>query len=193
LPKPRDDRFSVIAFNTSDKPRKATMTGWNVQPGRWRMRIGADRDGDGRIDGRVQEREVVFERSGSLPVEFAPRQGTVIEMELIAADTPVELRADLGIGRGDVRIDGDVVEVTVHSLGHVGAPAGVVVLEDARGRELARAAFPALPAPSDLQPRTATVRLSLPVGLRGVGGRVVVRGEGDVAEVTQVNNRVVLP
>ncbi len=191
LPKPRADRFSVIAFNTGAKAQKATMTGWNVQPGRWRMRIGADRDGDGRIDGRAQEREVAFERSGSVPVEFAPRQGTVIEMERVAAAAvPVELRADLGIGRGDVRIDGDAVEVTVHSLGHVDAPAGMVVLEDARGRELARAALPALAAPADLQPRTATVRLSMPAGMRRDELQVVVRAEGEVAEVTQANNRV---
>lgn len=45
----------------------------------------------------------------------------------------------------------DAFEVTVHSLGHAGAPAGFMVLEDALGNELARAALPAFAAPRDLQ------------------------------------------
>jgi len=87
-----------------------------------------------------------------------------------------------------VRVDSDEVEVTVHSLGHVATPPGHAVLEDARGRELARVAVPAMEAPLDLRPRTTTV--SLPLGGRKAEGLYVRVGlEGDAEEVTRLNNR----
>ncbi|WP_211368967.1 LamG-like jellyroll fold domain-containing protein [Pseudoxanthomonas jiangsuensis] len=187
MPDARRDRFRVIGHNVDAKAQPATMTGWNVEPGTWRMRWGVDRDGDDRIDGKASSREFTLERSASVEVEFPARQTVVMEFERIAAGTPVELRPDLGIGRGDLRVDGDAVEVTVHSLGHVAAAGGYAVLEDARGRELARVPVPALAAPGDLQPKTAQVRL--PLGGRAADGlQVRVALEGDAEEVTRLNN-----
>lgn len=90
-----------------------------------------------------------------------------------------------------MRVDGQQLHVTVHSLGHVGTGAGVAVLEDARGRELARVEMPSLPAPSDLLPKTTTVSLPLPAGDRR-GLRVRVMQADGAAEVTQRNNVVTL-
>ncbi|HET6397597.1 MAG TPA: LamG-like jellyroll fold domain-containing protein [Pseudoxanthomonas sp.] len=187
VPDPRRDRFKVIGYNLGERAQPATMTAWNVEAGTWRMTTGADRDGDDRIDGRAQAREVALEKSASVDVVFPPRQAVVMEFELVEKGTPVEGRPDLGIGRGDVRVDGDAVEVTVHSLGHVATGAGHAVLEDARGRELARAPVPALAAPTDLRPKTATLRL--PLGGRDADGlRVRVALDGDAEEVTRLNN-----
>ncbi|MGO4610754.1 hypothetical protein AB4142_30950, partial [Variovorax sp. 2RAF20] len=79
----------------------------------------------------------------------------------------MEMRPDLGVGRGDVRVDGRQVHVTVHGLGHVASGVGVAILEDARGREIARTEVPAIAAPTDLLPKTAVVSLPLPAGDRG--------------------------
>lgn len=188
MPDARRDRFTVIGYNLDGKAHPATMTGWNIEPGTWRMRRGIDRDGDHRIDGKASSREFTLEKSVAVEVEFPARQTVVMEFERIAAGTPVELRPDLGIGRGDVRVDGDAVAVTVHSLGHVTAGGGYAALEDARGRELARVPVPALAAPDDLQPKTVQVRL--PLGGRGADGlQVRVALDGDAEEVTRLNNR----
>nr|WP_211260719.1 LamG-like jellyroll fold domain-containing protein [Pseudoxanthomonas dokdonensis] len=193
LPRPRPDRFTVIAYNGSGKIQHASMTGWNVSAGRWRMRSGIDRDGDGRIDGKAEQREFDFEKSADIEVAFAAGVNTVIEFELLQPSTPVEQRADLGIGRGDIeRVDGRV-DVTVHSLGHVAAPASVVVLEDRDGNEFARAAVPALEAPLDLQPRTAKVSLALPRTFKQQPLQVRVISEGEVAEITRRNNVAPVP
>lgn len=117
------------------------MTGWNVAPGQWRITQGVDGDGDGKLDGAGKTREVVFEKSAAIDIDFPAGRTTVLQLERIAATTPVELRPDLGIGHGDVRVTADAIEVTVHSLGHADAPAGFVVLEDGRGKELARGRF----------------------------------------------------
>ncbi len=188
MPDARRDRFKVIGFNLDGKAHPATMTGWNVEPGTWRMTWGVDRDGDDRIDGKASTREFTLEKSASVDVVFPSMQTVVMEFERVEKGTPVELRPDLGIGRGDVRVAGDAVEVTVHSLGHVGSGAGYAVLEDARGRELARVAIPAMAAPTDLLPKTTMV--SLPLGGRKSDGlQVRVALEGDAEEVTRLNNR----
>ncbi len=72
------------------------------------------------------------------------------------------------------------------------APAASVVIETDDGRVLTRAALPALAAPSDLKPRTATVTLSLPARPEGRLWVRVVTPEG-VSQITQRNNRVSLP
>ncbi len=152
------------------------------------MTWGVDRDGDDRLDGKPSSREFALEKSASVDVLFPPMQTVVMEFELVQKGTAVETRADLGIGRGDVRVAGDSVEMTVHSLGHVATGAGYAVLEDARGRELARVAVPAMAAPTDLLPKTTTV--SLPLGGRKVDGLYVrVALEGEAEEVTRLNNR----
>lgn len=190
---PSRERFKVIAYNLGNTPLDATMTGWNIAAGTWRVRSGVDRDGDDVIDGKAEVRELLLEKSASTQLRFAPKQSQVFEFELVTAGTPVETRADLGIGRGDLKLDGEHVLLTVHSLGHVGTGAGYAVLEDARSREVARVAVPALEAPLDLVPRTVTVELALPAGFKREGASVRVGLEGDGAEVTKLNNRLPLP
>lgn len=189
---PSRERFTVTSHNLGKRVIHADMTGWNVASGTWRLRSGVDADGDGRIDGTPREREFVLESSASTPLQFQPGRTEVFEFERVRAGTPVEQRADLGVGRGDVRVDGRQVHVTVHSLGHVATGVGVAVLEDARGREIARIEIPAMQAPLDLQPKTTTVSLPLPAGGRsGLRVRVGLADGGE--EVTRLNNSVVLP
>ncbi|WP_448134919.1 LamG-like jellyroll fold domain-containing protein [Stenotrophomonas rhizophila] len=188
---PSPDRFKVIAYNLGKHAVDAEMSTWNVTAGQWRMTSGVDRDGDDTIDGKATTRDLTLERSASTTLRFAPGQSQVFEFTLVQAGTPVEQRADLGIGRGDVRVDGQQLHVTVHSLGHVATGVGVAVLEDAKGRELARVEIPSLAAPSDLLPKTTTVSLPLPAGDRR-GLRVRVMQADGAAEVTQRNNVVAL-
>lgn len=171
VPGATSTRFKVIAFNTSDRAAKARMTTWNVAAGRWRV-----------SDGRTVE----LERSGSVELEFAPGRTTELTFELLSAGTAPETRADLGVGPDDVRRVGGSLQVKVHSLGARDAPAGTLTVEDAAGHVLARARTPALKAPRDLKPKTATVKLRAPAGAARV--RIAL----PVPEVTQLNNSVLL-
>ena len=189
---PSREAFKVIAYNVSATPQDATLTGWNIAPGTWRVRSGVDRDGDGVIDGTAQVREVLLEKSVGTGLRFLPKQTQVFEFTLVTPGEPVETRADLGIGRGDLRVEGGRVLLTVHSLGHVATRAGHALLEDARGREVARVAIPALEAPRDLVPRTVQVALPLPAGFNRSGARVRVMQDGQGSEVTLRNNSLLL-
>ena len=189
---PSRERFTITSHNLGARVIAADMTGWNVDSGSWRVRSGVDADGDGRIDGRPRERTVQLETSVSVPMQFQPGRTEVFEFERVSAGTPVEMRPDLGVGRGDVRVDGRQVHVTVHGLGHVASGVGVAILEDARGREIARTEVPAMAAPTDLLPKTAVVSLPLPAGDRG-GLRVRVALADGGEEVTRLNNVTDVP
>ena len=183
------ERVQVMAFNLDATPVTAKMTLWDVAPGTWEVTQGTR---SGTAEAPVENaatRRADLGRSSDLPVTFAPRTVTVIDLRLVSKGPPYWSRPDLGIGADDVQVAGRTMNVTVHSLGAVAAPASRVVVRDAEGREIARAAVPALQAPLDLRPRTATVAVALPAA-SWTRGSVSVEIPGGVQEITQQNNAV---
>lgn len=187
--------FKVIAYNTTDKPVTATMTGWNVAPGQWSLVQGLDANGDDAIDDQGgaggETRALPFERSLGIKVTLAPRQTTILDMKLVTAGDDPAKRADLGVGRGDVTVKGSAVTAKVHSLGAQDAAAARLELLDASGKVLNSAAIPALKAPVDLLPKIATVKLKIPTGVKPSGLRV--RIASTQPQNTPLNDEVVLP
>ena len=178
VPEAAPNHVRISAYNLSTKPVKAVMTGWDVDPGTWSMAVNG---------GAPQT--IAFERSRGVEVTFAPRAATALEMRLVSKGVPYWSRPDLGIGDDDVRVSGQSMRVTVHSLGAVAAPAARLVVRDGSGREIARAAVPPLQAPIDLRPRTATVTVTLPAAA-WTGGSVAVEIPGGAEEITLLNNLV---
>jgi hypothetical protein len=185
VPNATQTRFKVIAFNTTGRPVEAEMTGWNVAPGEWRMSGGPDANADDKAD-QPNSTMVTLERSASTPMAFPPGQ-SVFEFELVKPGTAPETRADIGIGPDDVKRVDDSLSVTIHSLGAQDAPSGRLTLTDAAGRVLFSAKTPALKAPRDLQPKTATLRVPIRKGATQV------RIELSQPEITRLNNVVALP
>jgi hypothetical protein len=166
------------------------MTLWEVDPGTWEITEGTRADAAGGVVERPATRTVDIGRSVDLPVTFAPRTVTVMDLRLVSKGTPYWMRPDLGISRDDIRVSGRTVSVTVHSLGSVNAPAARIVLRDRTGREFAGAAVPALEAPLDLRPRSVTVSIRLPPRAALTGGSVTIQTTRGAQEITLVNNTV---
>ena len=178
VPRALPDHVSVNAYNLDSKPIKATMTGWDVEPGTWSMAVNG---GPAQV--------VTFERSNGVDITFAPREATTIELRLVSKGVPYWSRPDLGITENDVQVRGASMRVTVHSLGAVAAPAARIVVRDGEGREIARGPVPALQAPLDLRPRTVTVTVKLPAA-GSAHGSVAIELAGVAQEITQQNNLV---
>jgi len=158
---------------------------------------GAAQGGEGGVpaDAPLQNtttRTDSFERSTSLDFTFPPHTTTILELKLVTKGVPYWSRPDLGLDREDVKVEGNRMKVTVHSLGSVDAPASKVVLRDKAGKVLASASVPSIKAPIDLFPKTASVVLMLPAGAELKGGSVTVESSGKLPEITQMNNRVPL-
>ena len=190
MPRAQRDQFKVIAYNTSDKPQSAKMTGWNIAAGEWQVKTGIDTTGDDKANKQHEQRRVHFEKTKTLDFTFPPKATLIIDMQLHKATAPVEQRPDLCIGRGDVTLKGNQLVVTVHSLGHDDTSAGVLVVEDREGNEIQRATIPPLAAPTDLLPKTAQLQVKLPRGFNTKTARVRVALANGAAEITQANNQL---
>jgi hypothetical protein len=189
IPESTPDHMKIVAYNLDQIPVKARMTGWEVDPGQWEMVQGTQDAVTGAIQGQSTRTEA-FERSKDVEITFPPHQTTVIEMKLVTKGVPYWSRPDLGIDPDDVKVDGGRMRVTVHSVGSIDAPAATVVLRDKDGKVLGQASVPALKAPIDLLPKTATVTITMPAKAEWKGGSLTVESKGNVPEITEMNNRV---
>jgi hypothetical protein len=183
------DHIRILAYNLDDKPVSAQMTGWEIDPGQWEVKQGTQTEAGAPL-GNATTRTETFERSRSLDITFAPRTTTLLELTLKQKGIPYWKRPDFGIDPEDIKIEGNRIAVTVHSLGALDSPSAKVVLRDRNGVTLASANTPALKAPIDLQPKVATVSLQLPSKAILEGGSIIVESSGKVPEITQMNNTV---
>jgi len=190
VPEATPDHLKIIVYNLETIPVKAQMTGWEIDPGKWEIIQGTRGNADTDPIVNVSTRTESFERSTSLDFTFAPHTTIVLELKLVEKGVPYWSRPDLGIGADDVSVKGNQMNVAVHSLGAVDAPASKVVLRDGSGKVLASASATPLMAPLDLFPKTEVVSLDLPPGANWKGGSVSVEITGTLPEITLINNRV---
>ena len=193
IPDATPSHFHVIAYNLDSVPVKAHLTGWEIDPGQWKITQGTQDDSlSGPVRNAVTRTEE-FERSRSLDIELPPHQTSVIEFQLMEKGIPYWSRPDLGIDPQDVKIDGRKVTVTIHSIGAVDAPASQVVFRDNTGKILAQSKVSPLKAPVDLKPKTATVTFSLPPDARTLKGSTVeIVPSQAIPEITSMNNKVIV-
>jgi hypothetical protein len=191
MPGATRETFKVVAYNTSDVAQHATMSTWNVTAGNWRVQTSTSPDEGKTLVPTGTATTVPLERSRATEVTFAPHTTTVIEATLIQPVTPVEQRPDIGIGADDVAVKGRGVTLTVHGLGSVASGPGIATLITRDGRVVASTTLPAIDTPTDLKPRTAMVRMTIPNGVdaKTLTARVTL---AEVPEVTQLNNAVAL-
>ena len=192
IPDATRTRFTAIVYNLEAASVKATMTGWQIDPGQWEVTGGVDADGDDRIDGPGTTRVVTFERSVDLPVTFAPKTTTILSLKLVKPGTPYWARPDLGLNGRDLPPTAGPLAVTVHNVGSVRSPATTVGVVTADGRVIASAPVPPIDAPLDLHPKTVTVRvpLTVPPGTSLKGARVMIDPGNELREITKRNNAV---
>ena len=192
IPSATPDRMKIIAYNLDQAPVQATLTAWDVDPGKWEVVQGVDTKGNDAADGALSTRTVDLQRSTDLELTLPPRATTVLTLKLVSKGTPYWERPDLGIGKEDVKVQGKQVRVTIHSLGSVDTPPTTLALVDKSGKVLASVPVPALKAPLDMFSKTTTVTLTVPNGASLAGGSVVVDPGAALKEITRMNNRVAL-
>ncbi|MHB9028331.1 MAG: LamG-like jellyroll fold domain-containing protein [Candidatus Latescibacterota bacterium] len=190
VPKATREEFRIIGYNLSGTPVKAIMTAWDIEPGRWEMVRGIDPEGDDIVNSGTTRKEIKLERTENVDIVFEPGVQTIVDFRLKKKGIPYRERPDLGISRKDVRVTGETIRVTIHSIGAVDAPAGVVSLTDRAGRVLATTPVPPLKAPLDYEPKTAEVTLRIPRGIKVSGCAVEIALKNGIKEITRLNNRI---
>jgi hypothetical protein len=190
VPDAKATAFKVIAYNLEATPVRATMTGWDIDPGVWEIAQGIDTNDDDNADLDIKSSTAKFERTSNLEFTFAPRATTILTLTLNKPGTPYWQRPDLGISRDDVQVNGREVRVRVHSLGSVLSPATTVVVRDCTGKIVASQKLDPLPAPLDLFPKTTELKFALS---EASIGSVEIDPDHQIEEITRLNNVVALP
>jgi hypothetical protein len=187
---PRSLRVAV--YNFDEKPRAVGMRVWELAPGAYRLREGADRNQDDRIDEPGPGREVKLRRASAVELNLPSRQVYVVELEQVQPEPRPELLPDLAVGRGDAWYDKatDRLKVVVHNIGSAAARDVKVRFETPDGQLLREQTVPRLEAPLDLHPKTAVAYLPQPTLLPVEHVVVRIDPEGEIDEITRENNTI---
>ncbi len=187
-----DDGFRVrmYSFDSLDRPVVARL--FRLAPGRYRVTLAGDRDGDGRYETTILDERRDLERFGRLPLTLPPRMPLHLAVSLETRAPDPGDRPDLAVNdRFVTRASDGSLDVTVHNIGS--APSGpfTVAVLDSDGRVVREIRQPSLDAPLDYVPRTATVRFD---GIPRSGGmRVEIDPGGAVDEIFEENNGAAVP
>ncbi len=186
--KARPNQLKVLVYNFAAKPLIGRMRVWTLQPGRYRVRIGADRNNDDEMDAVAQQQELVLQRAEAIPLRLPPKQVTVVEANQLVPLPPLFPRPDLAVSKQEVQWVGKTLIVPVHNIGSADAPATALVVQDRNGQVVAKASVPNLRAPLDLQPKVHSVRLTLPLTTRPPL-QILVDPDNRIVEIYEGNNQ----
>lgn len=167
--------FTVTAYSFANSAATAILTADQMAPGQWRV-----------TDGMGRTRMVGLECGADLRLDLPSRQSVTYRFERVSAGEETANRPDIAVSTQGVRLKGRTLSIRVHSLGPKPTPAGVAVVTDAQGREIARVRFGALAAPLDLLPKTQTVSVRLPAAIPA--GKVGLTLDGEPKEILRSNN-----
>ena len=160
--------------------REVGMRVWRMDPGIYEVQFRPR-------GGRAQRRRLALHRGEELRLDLPARSSVEVELKLaVAGDWSAE-RPDLALSKREgATSEGNRISVIVHNIGSVPSPSCKAALM--RGeRRIAEASIPAIAAPLDFSPRTATVSFVVPDAVRGEL-RVIVDSDDEVAEITELNN-----
>ncbi|HDN67926.1 MAG TPA: hypothetical protein ENF86_03115 [Firmicutes bacterium] len=196
----RDDYLKVLLYSFTPNVREIGMVLWRLEPGRYRLKMGPDRDENDIYDKITYEKIVeIKERMQEVRIPLPPRELQIVEFVQISSTKGIPLAecADLAISSEDVSAipsgqNGRIrLAATVHNIGAASAHnVKVTFYEKTKSitRRLGEAKIEVLKPPLDLEPSCQTVyvdvRLSCPEPT------IIVKLSTNTPEITKRNNLI---
>lgn len=191
LPKATSTSMDVLAFNLEKEVVEASMTLWNIRPGKWRVVNGPDADGDQKMDSRQRDELVYLERGSELTLSFSPGNYTLIQLELEEpAQTDYSERPDLAISATGIQVNGNEVTVRVYSQGAVGSPETTLEVWNSSDRSVGVSRVPAMRAPLELNPNWLDIKVIVPPGTDLSSGTIRIDPQYRIEQITRKNTEV---
>jgi len=179
------DRLKVVMINLREGPREGAFRVWQLDHGRYELKVGPDLNDDGELDSVESVRTLELARMDAVPVNLPPRRLTVYELRLVEKLDDLYTRADLAMSVEDVVQEDGKLKLTVHNIGGRAARDILVAAVDGSGKVLETATIAELEAPLDLLPKVAT--LELPAAN---AANILIDPEVRIPEITRLNNAV---
>ncbi len=183
----------VVLFNIANENKAANIISWLFEPGTdYGIKIGPDRNDDGKMDAVEHERALHVARRGQeIEFQLPARSQYVVEARRIGSPKKRSRSADLGLSRRDVVFVPQYrrVEVTIHNVGSKGASGVEVALLEGK-TEVGRQTIPHIAAPLDLDPKSVRIHFGFLPTKPKHAFTVIVDPADSIKEITDRNNRL---
>lgn len=186
----RRDRLSVCAYNFSTSPVSGAMRLWEIEHGRYEVKVGPDANQDWVMESVSGLSTNELAKGDVVGMTLPPGQVTMVNLRQVAKLDPIFNRADLALSRSEVTISNNFVSGMVHNIGSQAVRDVVVTLLDTDSTVIAKVAVGSLEAPVDLVPRRAPFTIPFQGSPRAM--RVVLDAEDLIPEIFEGNNQVML-
>jgi hypothetical protein len=176
-------KISLYNFGAT---RTVTMQTWLLEPGTYKLWMGADTNDDGEIDADQSARILVLkERVNQIQLQVPAGKLQVVKIAQLKAGSKTEIAADVAIADRDISIVGAELRVKIHNVGNVTAKNIRVELWTGT-KKIGSGKIAEIAAPNDLVPRWKTISFQLGEGM--VSLNLSVRVFTDQPEITTFNN-----
>jgi len=176
-------------YSFDEFERKVVARLFRLDPGRYKVSLRADRDGDGTYEAAVTQSQVAPGRFGKLTLIVPPKVPLFLEIDQLHADEYPRNQPDLATSSYYVKKKGSSLSVTVHNIGC--APSGpfTVSLLCPAGREITTKQLDSLPPATDFVPKTVDVVFSnIPDYARY---QIQLDMKDNIKEIFEENNNVI--
>jgi len=192
--------MKVLVYSFEPAERTVRLRLWKLEPGTYRVRVGADRDGDGGFDLDASEQIVTIdERGTAIDAKLAGRRQLLIEITQTEKGTsrPRHL-ADLALTEADVIVqpaepragEEAALRVTIHNIGSAPAQNVAVALIE-NNKRIDDQVLDSMAAPNDLERKIGTATLTWNPNIpRTYRFTVTLDPEDTIKEITEVNNSI---
>jgi len=192
--------MKVLVYSFEPSERTVRLRLWKLEPGTYRVRVGADRDGDGEFDLNATEKTVtIHERGTAIDAKLASRKQLLIEiMQTEKAPSRPRHLPDLAFTEADVLVqpaephvgEPAVLRVTIHNIGSEPAQNVAVALIE-NDERIDEQVVESIDAPNDLERKIGTVALTWNPDIpRTYRFTVTVDPEDAIQEIIEVNNHI---
>jgi len=166
---------------------------WRLLPGRYKVTLSRDKDGDGVPEEALSEREMAIERGALIDLRLPPRQGSILTFEPVDVREPQYDLPDPAICAQDVCLEyGDHLHITVHNVGTQPVKDLLVRVSDGNtGTVLGERVVPSIAAPLDLMPKTELIEIQNANAVTKGSIIIELDPEGRHPDLNRFNNRVV--
>lgn len=184
-------KLSALVYSYSVKPMEGSMRVWNLDHGRYTLKVGIDANGDNVMDAVDRTETLELAKADSISITLKPKAVTVITLEQVEKLDPIYTRADLAIAARDVIQDGMIVHGDIHNIGSKAADSFKIAVVNNSGIVVAEETVAGVEAPLDLVPKTVQFRIQVP-GVPEKGWKLVVDPDNVIPEIYEGNNTAFL-
>ncbi|MHC4872635.1 MAG: hypothetical protein ACYTFY_12405, partial [Planctomycetota bacterium] len=183
------DKLKFAAINLLEKERSGQFRCWQLEHGKYDLKIGPDLDDNGKFDSvdKTESMKIV-KMDTAVKITLPPRKLMLYELVQKEKLDSIYERADLAMAKKEITRARGMLALMVYNIGNKSVAKSTIAILDKDRKVLTQADIPELKAPLDLTPKKVEVVIQDTPG----GEYLVIDHEEKIPEITELNNEIKL-